>query len=150
MIIIDEIDRLNMPSLEALRNYHHRTGVGLILIGMPGIERRLARYHQLRTPRSHRTTSISVDSTSDNHAQGLRPPAPLHHNRTADLRRRRHWSPTHRKTVASATCSHGNQLIEHHHRRGRRFDTASESGDRRPVAPLPLKILRHQALAIKP
>lgn len=47
LLIIDEADQLKTAGLKMVRDYFDNGDVGIVLIGMPGFERRLARYPQL-------------------------------------------------------------------------------------------------------
>ena len=47
MVIVDEAERLSAITLEVLRDQHDRTQRAIILIGMPGLDKRFSRYPQL-------------------------------------------------------------------------------------------------------
>ena len=47
LIIVDETERLSLTAIDQLREIYDRGGLGLIFIGMPGLEKKLSRYPQL-------------------------------------------------------------------------------------------------------
>lgn len=65
-LIFDEAERLSMTALELIRDIFDRTGVGVILIGMPGMEKRLSRYPQFysRVGFAHHYRALTGDELS--------------------------------------------------------------------------------------
>jgi len=47
LLLVDEADRLNVKGLEAMRDICDRNRIAVVLIGMPGIDKKLSRYAQL-------------------------------------------------------------------------------------------------------
>lgn len=67
LIIVDETERLSAASLDQIRYIYDEGGVGVVLIGMPGLKKRLARYAQLssRVGFVHKFDPLNADQVRD-------------------------------------------------------------------------------------
>jgi DNA transposition AAA+ family ATPase len=76
LVIVDEADRLKTVSLEQVREVFDAGDVGLVLIGIPGLEKRLARYPQFysRIGFVHEYRSLGVSELRQLLGQGWKPP----------------------------------------------------------------------------
>ena len=128
-------DRLKMPVLEELRDHYDGSQLGLILIGMPGIEKRLARYPQLYS----RVGLVDFYPTALNRGTGVRPGqalAPPRHGRPDNFTTAEALAAITRITggnfrlisrLAADRTHPEDQPDDHHHQGSRRHRPANPS-----------------------